>query len=81
MRAFFLNQVFPCALKDDREHADRKHTSSVAIVNMLLSALSYTPSLCYQSVIDDYAKIADQGRSDLDVVFTMILCAANFFIW
>ena len=23
-------------------------------------------------------KMADQGRSDLDVVFTMILCATNF---
>ena len=26
-------------------------------------------------------KMADQGRSDLDVVFTMILCATNYFIW
>ena len=26
-------------------------------------------------------KIADQGRSGLDVVFTMILWATNFFIW
>ena len=26
-------------------------------------------------------KMADQGRSDLDVVFTMILCATNFSIW
>ena len=25
-------------------------------------------------------KMADKGRSDLDVVFTMILCATNFFI-
>ena len=26
-------------------------------------------------------KMADQGLFDLDVVFTLILCAANFFIW
>ena len=26
-------------------------------------------------------KMADQERSDLDVVFTMILCATNFFSW
>ena len=26
-------------------------------------------------------KMANQGRSDLDVVFTMILCATNLFIW
>ena len=26
-------------------------------------------------------KIADQGWSDLHVVFTMILCGANFCIW
>ena len=26
-------------------------------------------------------QMADQGRSDLDAVFTMILCATNFFIW
>ena len=25
-------------------------------------------------------EMADQGRSDLDVVFTMILCTTNFFI-
>ena len=29
-------------------------------------------------VIDDYAKIADQGRSGLGVIFTMILCVTNF---
>ena len=26
-------------------------------------------------------KMADQGKPDPDVVFTMILCATNFFIW
>ena len=26
-------------------------------------------------------KMANQGRFDLDVVFTMILCATNVFIW
>ena len=31
-------------------------------------------------LIDDYEKMADQGRSDLDVVFTMILCATNFYL-
>ena len=31
--------------------------------------------------IHDYAKMADQGRSDIDVVFTMILCGINFLIW
>ena len=30
--------------------------------------------------IDDYAKDGGQGRSDLDVVFTMVFCATNFFI-
>ena len=29
-------------------------------------------------VIVDCAKMADQGRSDLGVVFTMILCVTNF---
>ena len=32
-------------------------------------------------VIDDYAKDGGPGESDLEVVFTMILCATNFFIW
>ena len=31
--------------------------------------------------IDDHAKDGGPGRSDLDVVFTMTLCATNFFIW
>ena len=31
--------------------------------------------------IGNYAKDGDQGRSDLHVVFTMILCATNFLIW
>ena len=31
--------------------------------------------------IDDYAKDGGQGRSNLIVIFTMILCGTNFFIW
>ena len=31
--------------------------------------------------IDDHAKDGGPDRSDLDVVFTMILCATNYFIW
>ena len=29
----------------------------------------------------DYEKMADQGRSDRDVIFTMIFCTTNLFIW
>ena len=35
-------------------------------------------TLMLNGAIDDYAKMADKGRPDLDAVFTMILCATNF---
>ena len=37
------------------------------------------PEQDYFAPIDDYAKDGGPGRFDLDVVFTMILCATNFF--
>ena len=52
-------------------------------MSQILQSLSYkvcstlTPKFV---AIDDYAKDGVPGRSDLDVVFTMILCATNFFI-
>ena len=33
-----------------------------------------------EDLIDNCAKMADQGRSDLDVVFIMILCGTIFCI-
>ena len=30
---------------------------------------------------DNYAKDGRPGASDVDVVFTVIHCATNFFIW
>ena len=38
----------------------------------------FSGTIFSEGLIDDYAKMADQGRSDLDVVFTMILCGTKF---
>ena len=42
---------------------------------------SYNSIVDVLFLTDDYAKDGEPGGSDLDVVFTMILCATNVLIW
>ena len=48
-------------------------SSIVSILDSFYAGLYDTPKYTITQ------KMADQGWSDLDVVFTIILCAANFF--
>ena len=44
-------------------------------IGNLIFVLDMLPATAKQTITQ---KMADQGRSDLDEVFTMILCATNF---
>ena len=44
------------------------------------NCIMYTHTVI-DSLIDDYAKMADQRWSDVYVVFTKILCSRNFYVW
>ena len=55
-----------------RQHDHHKHSTRRSFLEFAYLVPGNTQCTVTQ-------KMADQGRSDLDVVFTMILCAANFF--
>ena len=50
-------------------------------VCMLLRSCKLNRTIKSNLTLTITQKMAGQGRSDFDVVFTMILCATNFFIW
>ena len=68
-----------------------KFASSLGLLQILLAPSSLFPALipsgfsCFFFLVCSLQtitrKMVDQGRPGLDVVFTMILCATNVFIW
>ena len=48
---------------------------------VLVVSLSYEAIACIWSQQTIALKMVDQGRSELHVVLTVILCGTHFFIW
>ena len=55
--------------------------TSTASTQLSLVRLAGVKQQTFTFRIDDYAKDGGPGQPDFDVVFTIILCVINNFIW